>query len=99
MGILRRTTSQQTAEERADRIYAVLEREGVVDDEHGVVRRPLAQHLSGEKPLTELIVDNPLSAMWRLKPAEGGGRRLAYYGQNPEREEKARRISAELAQI
>jgi len=37
--------------------------------------------------------------MWRLKPAEGGGRRLAYYGQNPEREEKARRISAELAQI
>ena len=84
------------ADAKASQVYAVLEKAGVVEDKHGVVKGLITRHLTGEKPFTECIVDNPISANWRLKPTRNGELRLAYYGFNSERETLAEEVSDQL---
>lgn len=90
------------ATRRAAAICDLLASEGVLDSSEAV--EPLiVRHLSGESSFTEIIVDHPLAARWRLRPVSWGSRqlRLAYMGYFVNRDlvDKAEWISAKLAAL
>lgn len=85
----------------ADRIARVVD---LLAAEFGwdvVTREACRSRLARHDPYQsfEFICDAPSSANFRLKLAPGGGYRVAYYGQSPDRQARADRITAELAAI
>lgn len=83
--------------DRIDRIVNLLAEEFDWDEATcQVCRDRLAAHKLHHHHF-EFICDSPTRANFRLKPVPGGGYRVAYYGQSPNRQVDADRITALLA--
>jgi hypothetical protein len=69
----------------------------------GIITDAVRRHAETPTDMTEIIVDDPVSANWRLKPdREHPARvRLAFCPVNPERreDERERRVNVALATI
>lgn len=86
-----------------DRVVGYLAGEFDWDDQTQAIARRHLDNKDGYGPGFEFICDHPMQAMYRLKAVsiddDPWALRMAYYGQNPERDGRAIAITRELRRL
>jgi hypothetical protein len=83
-----------------ERVVSILTEEFEWDDvTERIAHDTLTTWNAGRPIWFEIVCDPPLSAMYKLRAGEPHpwSLRVAYYGENPERHERARQVTARLA--